>query len=834
MPGESLSFDITANDRASSKFRDVGRAAADASVKMDLAAASLKVFDDSAAKAGKAAATSQKAFEQHAKAAKLLADTENVLAGRTTQYTKLLVDQSKKENEAGKSAQGLAARFSALAGAGGAPGGMGALVAAGAALSPVLITLGTGLAGLAAAAYGIAKPIENAAQKTGGLQANLSKLDPEQRTVATGILRLGRSYNEFQASLKPEVLSLFNTGLSIAGHLLHDVQPVAKATGIALNSVLGSVDREFQSGTWQQFFAFMARTAGPDMQLLGRNLTDLLQLIPPLTEDLQPLAQGLLRVSDGAVQAAGGITHFYDSFQRNVPVSNQNTINFLKDLDRWTVDLTNHIPGAQAVNNWLTGVQKGLTGTGTAAAKARPPVKLYADAADQAAAAAAHDQAIYVQEAHALNILAAQYEHALTPLENYIGAQIAERDDLKALNDALKISHDRIGLKTAAERASFSAAQTYINQTIQQGNAALAAHKGIDAQISSIEHALPRLESVRGKTAAYKQELDLLKGILDKLRAEKFVKEFVTVTGTGSWRLSNITTTGPQGQGVGRAAGGLITGGAAGRDSVPIMAMPGEVVVPTGMVRAGAVDHLRGSLPGFAAGGIVGSYSGPVAGLPPWTSHNQRATLTAIGADIGHAMASALRSLSAGGGVPGLGVAPTGPLQNYAKSLLAAYGWANQWTAFNDVVMRESGWNVYAQNPSSGAYGIPQALPGSKMAAAGADWRTDGFTQLRWMMAYIASRYGSPNAAWAHEVSAGWYDRGGYLPVGWSLALNTTGRPEPVTPHGRGTGQQVNNYVTVQVGHGTHPVAAAQEIAKLLNQGARSGVKLRTSILGPG
>jgi len=120
------------------------------------------------------------------------------------------------------------------------------------------------------------------------------------------------------------------------------------------------------------------------------------------------------------------------------------------------------------------------------------------------------------------------------------------------------------------------------------------------------------------------------------------------------------------------------------------------------------------------------------------------------------------------------------------------------------------------------------------MAAAGADWRTDGFTQLRWMMAYIASRYGSPNAAWAHEVSAGWYDRGGYLPVGWSLALNTTGRPEPVTPHGRGTGQQVNNYVTVQVGHGTHPVAAAQEIAKLLNQGARSGVKLRTSILGPG
>jgi hypothetical protein len=69
----------------------------------------------------------------------------------------------------------------------------------------------------------------------------------------------------------------------------------------------------------------------------------------------------------------------------------------------------------------------------------------------------------------------------------------------------------------------------------------------------------------------------------------------------------------------------------------------------------------------------------------------------------------------------------------------------------------ESGWNVYATNPSSGAYGIPQALPGVKMASAGADWRSDAATQIRWGLGYIKSLYGSPCGAWSHEQAAGWY-----------------------------------------------------------------------------
>jgi hypothetical protein len=70
---------------------------------------------------------------------------------------------------------------------------------------------------------------------------------------------------------------------------------------------------------------------------------------------------------------------------------------------------------------------------------------------------------------------------------------------------------------------------------------------------------------------------------------------------------------------------------------------------------------------------------------------------------------------------------------------------------------RESSWNVYAQNAGSGAYGIPQALPGNKMADAGSDWKTNADTQIRWGLGYIKDRYGSPCAAWGHSNANGWY-----------------------------------------------------------------------------
>lgn len=70
---------------------------------------------------------------------------------------------------------------------------------------------------------------------------------------------------------------------------------------------------------------------------------------------------------------------------------------------------------------------------------------------------------------------------------------------------------------------------------------------------------------------------------------------------------------------------------------------------------------------------------------------------------------------------------------------------------------KESSWRWDAENASSGAYGIPQSLPGDKMASAGDDWKDNATTQIKWGLGYIKDRYGTPKAAWSHSQSTGWY-----------------------------------------------------------------------------
>jgi hypothetical protein len=101
--------------------------------------------------------------------------------------------------------------------------------------------------------------------------------------------------------------------------------------------------------------------------------------------------------------------------------------------------------------------------------------------------------------------------------------------------------------------------------------------------------------------------------------------------------------------------------------------------------------------------------------------------------------------------------APSGSPRQIAQRILASEGRSGQFSCLDSLWVQESGWNVHAQNPGSGAYGIPQSLPGSKMASAGPDWRTSAATQIRWGLSYIDSVYGSPCAAWSHEQSTGWY-----------------------------------------------------------------------------
>jgi hypothetical protein len=93
-----------------------------------------------------------------------------------------------------------------------------------------------------------------------------------------------------------------------------------------------------------------------------------------------------------------------------------------------------------------------------------------------------------------------------------------------------------------------------------------------------------------------------------------------------------------------------------------------------------------------------------------------------------------------------------------AVPLIAERGWSlRQWKCLDRLWTRESGWNHRARNRWSGAYGIPQALPGGKMRSAGIDWRTSATTQITWGLGYIRKRYGSPCAAWGHSQVAGWY-----------------------------------------------------------------------------
>jgi hypothetical protein len=165
------------------------------------------------------------------------------------------------------------------------------------------------------------------------------------------------------------------------------------------------------------------------------------------------------------------------------------------------------------------------------------------------------------------------------------------------------------------------------------------------------------------------------------------------------------------------------------------------------------------------AGGLAG----------PWSAGAAHPATTVAGAAQAGARPGASRSLaldafashaatpqaSGGGGTGGSGKARArhrATARAIARGMLRRFRWSRrQFTYLNRLWDRESGWNVYAENPYSAAYGIPQAVPGSKMSSAGRNWRSNARTQIRWGLRYIRDRYGSPRQAWAHEVGSGWY-----------------------------------------------------------------------------
>lgn len=178
----------------------------------------------------------------------------------------------------------------------------------------------------------------------------------------------------------------------------------------------------------------------------------------------------------------------------------------------------------------------------------------------------------------------------------------------------------------------------------------------------------------------------------------------------------------------------------------------GKLLKPLDAVKDSGWGKLAASLPKAIFKGLKGLVTGAGAA-------------SGLGGDLGAHGASASQA------------------QQLARLLLSHYGWSQaQMPPLIKLWNGESGWRWNALNASSGAYGIPQSLPASKMASAGSDWRTNAGTQIKWGLTYIHGRYGSPANAWStwQSRSPHWYDQGGMLQPGMNLAFNGTGRPEPV------------------------------------------------------
>ena len=312
---------------------------------------------------------------------------------------------------------------------------------------------------------------------------------------------------------------------------------------------------------------------------------------------------------------------------------------------------------------------------------------------------------------------------------------------------------------------------------------------GMGTATKTIQQQIGWLQKHGDKSHFATMEVDALRIALAKIKSEH---ARLVVSGTGTYHvvaggpMPGVASGGGGGHTAFGAAGGLIRGGSGPvADDVPLWASSGEYMVKAASVAKYGVRAMDAINAGrFAAGGLVGGYDGTPSGLGQFFTAQTNATLKALEAATARAAAGAIQqrqSAIPGGGDLGAHGGNAAANQAIARQLLPLFGFGiGQMPFLVELWNRESNWNQLARNSSSGAYGIPQSLPADKMAAAGADWLTNPQTQERWGLSYIKGRYGNPAGAWAHETNYGWYDRGGMLQPGWTMAYNGTGRPEPV------------------------------------------------------
>lgn len=251
--------------------------------------------------------------------------------------------------------------------------------------------------------------------------------------------------------------------------------------------------------------------------------------------------------------------------------------------------------------------------------------------------------------------------------------------------------------------------------------------------------------------------------------AIKVQGDVVTNTATG---IATSTVTGEQTfNGYAYAAGGIIGaagGGAAGRDSKLAMVAPGELIIPTSHAPKFADMARRSSIPGFAAGGVMGeadSVAALNAHILPSASKTGATIVGMAGEALVSAMASQLQSVAASLASISLAGVSNASAVAALESAAAKAGWTGtQWTALYNVEMDEAGFNLGAVNSSSGAYGMAQFINGPSEYAQYGGNATTAAGQAVAMVNYIKSRYGTPTAALQHERQFGWYNSGGRVP----------------------------------------------------------------------
>jgi hypothetical protein len=248
------------------------------------------------------------------------------------------------------------------------------------------------------------------------------------------------------------------------------------------------------------------------------------------------------------------------------------------------------------------------------------------------------------------------------------------------------------------------------------------------------------------------------------------------------------------GQKVQAALGGVIPGYDPGHDSVLAMLSPGEGIIRPEVVRAlggsKAIHALNQSVKHFASGGIAASvqpsFSGSTDGFGSWNANDYAAFANVMTSAMESAITAATKAAQQAA-MAAL-VYPNGSGGTIAalmQSMAASIGWTGpQWTALYDVEMAEARIQPERENPSSGAHGLAQFINEPSEYAQYGGNSTTATGQITAMINYIRQRYGTPEGAWAHESAYHWYDQGGYLMPGLTMAFNGTGQPERVTPPG--------------------------------------------------